>query len=454
MVTTEKYLVRDVFTPAKPARLTFVEREHLNTKLVNALQTPGKQIVVYGHTGSGKSTLLANKLQQLYEDHITTRCVSNLTFEHLVLDAFDQLDRYYVETFDKKYKAEGGGSVQAEYLGLKAEVKATREEQAGMSVKRFVPPQLTPRALAKLIGSVHACWVLEDFHKLPTSEKTKLSQVMKVFMDMADEFPSVKIIALGAVGTAREVVAYDPEMRNRVAEIEVPLMTDSELKRIPEYGEKLLNIVLPAAVKNGIVRYANGMASICHNLCLNICNAAGIVETQQQVVEVGDGELKSAVEQYLAEASDTLKSAFDRAFRIKKAGKYDNCRIIVEALAQLPQEGATYAELFGKIKQQHKEYPGGSLTHYLRQLQTEDRGALIRVDNASGKFSFADPIYRAFAMASIKKGTPLSFGSPSFPLKFGAGGGVTTSALVKLLQEHLVNRLTELENDERSREGN
>ena len=88
--------VRDVFTPTKPARIAFVEREEVNDKLVNALRTPGKQLVVYGHSGTGKTTLLLNKLQQLYEHHITTRCMKGLKFEQLLLDAFDQLEPYYI----------------------------------------------------------------------------------------------------------------------------------------------------------------------------------------------------------------------------------------------------------------------------------------------------------------------------------------------------------------------
>ena len=81
-----EYKVTDVFTPTKPARYTFVERLPVNDKLVAALRTPGKQIVVYGYTGSGKTTLLENKLHQLYESHITSRCITGLKFEQLVLN--------------------------------------------------------------------------------------------------------------------------------------------------------------------------------------------------------------------------------------------------------------------------------------------------------------------------------------------------------------------------------
>ncbi len=64
-----------------PATLTFVERESVNAKLVDALMTPGKQLVIFGHSGSGKSTLPHNKLNQTYEDHVTTRCMSGMSFD-------------------------------------------------------------------------------------------------------------------------------------------------------------------------------------------------------------------------------------------------------------------------------------------------------------------------------------------------------------------------------------
>src|SRR5262245_66435274 len=86
-----------VLTPTMPARLAFVERESVNEKLVDALRTPGKQLVVYGHSGSGKTTLLVNKLQQLYERHVRTPCMVDGSFDALLLNAFDQLDPFYEE---------------------------------------------------------------------------------------------------------------------------------------------------------------------------------------------------------------------------------------------------------------------------------------------------------------------------------------------------------------------
>ena len=78
----------------------FVPRPGLSDQLVNALNTPGMQVVVYGESGSGKSTLLSNKLEEIHAKCITTRCTSETTFSELLLDAFDRLSPYYVDAVD------------------------------------------------------------------------------------------------------------------------------------------------------------------------------------------------------------------------------------------------------------------------------------------------------------------------------------------------------------------
>lgn len=398
-----KHGIHDVFTPTRPARLTFVERGAINETLVNAITTPGRQIVVYGHSGSGKTTLLVNKLEQLYEAHITTRCVTHLTFEHLVLDAFDQLNPFYDDTASVTSKRSLSTSLGAEYKVLKLQVAKVLEEQKSSTVKRFLPPTLTPQTLARLMGPLNVCWVLEDFHKLEEHEKRKLAQVMKVFMDEGDRNRYLKIVAIGAVDTAREVVECDPEMRRRVAEIHVPLMAEDEIREIITRGESLLNFKLSKTVRDGIVQYANGLASVCHDLCLKICQSIGFVETLDHKVEASDIDLEAAVERYLREMEDTLKKAFDIALRKPGRGKFDNTELIIQALAQSSQDGATDDELLILIRAKSPRYPSANLKRFLAELQTAQRGGLLRFDNASGRYSFMDPIFRTVAKLREEK---------------------------------------------------
>jgi hypothetical protein len=128
------------------------------------------------------------------------------------------------------------------------------------------------------------------------------------------------------------------------------------------------------------------------------------------------------VQQYLDEASDTLKAVFDKALRVRKKGKFDNARLIVAALLDSPDEGATHSELLEKIRASEAKYPAGNLSYFLKELQTSDRGAVVRFDGASGRFSFADPLYRAFATALFKSAEDVS-GTPTWLMFPGAMEG-------------------------------
>jgi len=397
-ITSTNPVVWNVFTPTTPAHLAFVERPTINEKLVDSLRTPGKQLVVYGHTGSGKTTLLVNKLQQLYEDHVTSRCVRSLAFEDLVLDAFDQLNVFYQAGSEASSKTETSGSLSALYSVISLELRRSRSQESTTTTQRFLPPQLTVQNLARLLGAARCCWVLEDFHKLPDTEKLKMAQALKVFMDTADEYPELKIIALGAVDTARDVISWEPEMNTRLSEVHVPLMDDQELLAIIQKGEKLLNFSLPDALKSGIVQYSSGLAAVCHQLCLNICLTAGIESFSPASREVTQQCLDQALQKYVDDSSDTLKAAFDRAYRQKRQGKYSNGRLIVRALIDCEQEGASFGKILAVIRENIPEYPKSNLTRHLLDLQSEHRGALLSYDAASATYRFTNPIYRAFAM--------------------------------------------------------
>lgn len=416
-MVAQKYRIEDVFTPTKPARATFVERTAVNDKLVKALVTPGKQIVVYGHSGSGKTTLLVNKLDQLYEDHIVTRCTSSMSFDQIMLNGFDELDPYYNSEKVKTKTSKISSSLTSEYALIKSSISGEISGSTQTKDQRILPPQLTPQTLARLLGEANCCWVLEDFHKIESAEKVHLAQAMKLFVDMADKYPSVRIIAIGAVNTAREVIEYDAEMRNRVTEIEVPLMTLKELDEIVQKGQELLNFDLHRSVKTQIGQYSNGLASVCHQLCFNICFAADIVETLPKKSVITSQELEKAVEMYLDEASDTVKGAFDKALKQRRR-KYENGKLILQALTKFDQNGATYSQILKSIQAKEPDYPQGNLTAFLPQLQTEEKGKLLRYDNASGKYAFTDPIYRVFAMGAFgEKSDPVDFFGDSLEIK-------------------------------------
>jgi energy-coupling factor transporter ATP-binding protein EcfA2 len=400
----QTYRTRDVFTPSSPARVAFIERDAVNDRLVNALNTPGKQIVVYGHSGSGKTTLLVNKLRQLYEQHLTTRCMKSMTFEQIILDGFDQLEPFYTSERTGAKKSTVSVDITGAYFAIQSKLSASQTTETGQKESRMLPPQLTPQALGRFMGAAGVCWVLEDFHKIDESDKGKLSQLMKIFMDLADDFVDLKIVALGAVNTARQVVNYDPEMRNRVAEIPVDLMTPKEIRAIIEKGEQALNITMADGIKSLIASYSNGLASVCHHLCLYMCNAMGIDETTPEPVAVTKDSFESAIKAYAEEASDSIKSSFDKALKQRRKSKFDNPRIVLQALCKFKNTGASRIQLATKIAESIPSYPAKNLSYCLSKLITTEYGDILRYDSNAGLYSFSDPIYNVFALALFRNG--------------------------------------------------
>lgn len=396
------YSVHDVYTPSRPAILTFVEREKINTRLVDSLMTPGKQIVVYGHSGSGKTTLLTNKLNQLYENHITTRCIPGATFESLIVDAFDQLDKFYVSEMSAAKTTKVSQTVALEYLKMKSSLASEMSLTGTEKAQRIIPAQLTPQRLAQFIGEAKCCWVVEDFHKIDATEKVKLSNVMKLFVDTSIDYPTTKIIAIGAVGTAREVVKYDNEMRNRVSEINVPLMDADEIKQIVTKGESYLNVNISRHAKDVVAGYSNGLAAVCHQLCLNLCLEHGVQATPAVQESFDDAKLEDALKRYVEEESDSIKSVFDMALKRKRERKFDNCWLILKAMAQSNQDALTSGAISQMIKTDKPDYPSSQVTKYLTELMSEERGAIVRFDERSGKYSFSNPFHKVYMMIQIR----------------------------------------------------
>ena len=403
----DTFKTTDVFTPSKPATLTFVEREVLTEQLVNAIWTPGKQIVVFGHSGSGKTTLLLNKLQQTREFWIRCNCTHDTTLESLVLDAFDKLGPFYRKEISISKSASITSSLTSDYLGIKASIANKVEDRTDQTFERVLPPQLTIQRLIDFLGQSGALWIVDDFHKLPDAEKTRFAQTLKVFVDAASEYDQVKVIAIGAVDTAREVIQYDPEMRNRIAEVHVPLMSADELHQIISIGENRLNCQFPTPYATDITEFSSGLAAVYHQLCLNVCFAAELLQTSPDVkVTFTDQHLKDSIERYVADTSDTLKSTYDRAVYRRRGGKWDNCKLIVQTMAELPQHGAIYSTIIETIHKNKPDYPPGNLTMYLGQLVTEDRSEILRFDATSGMYSFSNPFYRAYAQIVEKRPVP------------------------------------------------
>lgn len=397
-----KYSAADVFTPTTAAKLTFVNRESIEEDFKKSLTIPGVQMIIYGHSGSGKTTLIQNILKEEKRNFISTSCITGTTVNDLILSAFDKLNVYYKSNDETKDTTKIKSDLKASYSLIESALSSELSKEHTEKYQRVLPIQLTPQRLSEFLGHAECIWVIEDFHKVIEEEKTKLSQIMKVFVDNANTYKLTKIIAIGAVGSARDVVNYDRELNSRVSEIYVPLLNETELQEIITKGCKLLNINFTYGLQKGIVKYSNSLASICHHLCFNICFKNGIKRTKIFSKSFENDKLDDSVAAYVKQNSDSFKEILDNVLRQRK-GKFENVKLILKSIIDLKKEQVTYNEILTKIQEKQRDYPQGNLTTYLKPLTTSEDEEILRYDTASGKYSFSNPFFKAYVMMTFEQ---------------------------------------------------
>jgi hypothetical protein len=399
----KKFNIEEVFTPSQPANYTFIERTSVNNRLDRALRTPGKQIIIYGYSGAGKTTLLTNKFKLNKTKSITTRCITGMTVNDLIVDAFDQLEVFYNTQADVTDGSKVGAGLSASYLGIKASLSAESKEDIKTTKKRAVELSITPQTLAKFIGESSNCWVIEDFHKIKSADKEQLAQIMKVFMDSSVDYPKLKIIAIGAVNSAREVVQYDPEMRNRISEIEVPLMNEDSLLKIINVGEKLLNIKIPDSISEKITAYSSGLAAVTHQLALLICEASEILITHSSTKKfyIEEKFFDTALGEFLEENSDTFKSIFETATRVIYNRKSENPKDLLVAILKSNKDETSVAQIKEIIQKSDSNYKGNNLKKYIDELTSTERAEVLRFNKESGVYYFSNPFIKAYCQCAF-----------------------------------------------------
>lgn len=386
----------DVFTPSSPARQTYVPRTVQEGDLRSALSQVGTQIIIYGESGAGKSSMAIRVLEAAGRKCVITQCDANSSYTDILTSAFFQANELVRISHKRTDESElalhgllGGKKAQA---GSKSSWKTGRED----SFAPVVQAPITAEHLAKALGRRNLSWIIEDFHKVGPETRLSLTHALKTFSDKSITNKQTAIIVLGAADTPTEVWGSQANMGHRIAAIALPPLQQEELKQILDTGAELLNVDF-SGVCDEIIRHSVGIASVTHALAYGCCEALGVTKRSLRTISVTPDALETAKLQYARMRSPGIRHAFDAAMTVSRSRKYDNCALILRALAAFGEAGATHAELLASVRQlSDMDYPSGNLTTYLKKLQTEERGEVVR-RTSTNQIRFSTPLMHTYA---------------------------------------------------------
>lgn len=381
--------LEDVFTPAKAADVNYIERSYIDSQLSSEMSTPGKQIIVYGHSGSGKTSSVLNLLRKNQYKYIKTHCESSTTFEQLILNAFDALNVFVVSNKSYKKTSSLKGELASEYKKIKASIGSEVKSEENNTLVRLIPPQLTPQKLAQFMGISEIVWLIEDFQKVSTAEKIRIADVIKIFVDNAYDYSISKIICIGACQSAHELIKLDPNLTTRVSQVSVPLLRDEEIERIITNGFSLLNVVPTESLVEKLVYYSDRLGAFAHQMCMDICKGKNITRTTFKKQYVDDESFQYAVDGFIQRSSDTFKSIYEAAVK-NELGWY-----ILKTFSHNAMDKLSFNEICKRVNNGKVVFDREKIKEKLEELMSPAFG-IIYYNSNSEKYAFSTPFWHRF----------------------------------------------------------
>lgn len=379
----------DVFTPTKAADLNYIERPELEKQIISSLDMPGKQILIFGHSGSGKTTVIRRLLNKRKYRFIKVHCEKTTTFNDILLEAFDRLDLYETveKTFLKGNKIHG--KLSAEYRLIKSELGSETSTQEGQKQERLLPSRLTPQKLAIFCGEGNVTLIIEDFHKVEEIEKKRIADLLKIFVDNANDYPKSQIICIGACENVTDLVKLEPNLKCRVDECKVAMLSDKYIGLIVANGCKLLNVTMEDSLKDKIIYYSARIGSQAHQMCYDIFLAKGITHRQRKPVHLKDIDFEHAVRGFLNANEGTLSTVYEAAVR-NELGWY-----ILKTFSRNQQDKLSFKEICKIVNQSKMTFFEDEILEKLDELCSSEFGVIFYNAN-SGKYCLASPFWHSF----------------------------------------------------------
>ncbi|MFH5822384.1 TIR domain-containing protein [Georgenia sp. AZ-5] len=330
------YRLEDVFKLSGVPEVTFVEPVEFSRLLV-ALRTKGRGVVIEGPSGIGKTSAVTKALARIEPE------------------------------------SEQGA------LRLSARRRDDRELIAEL-------PNMDD------VGVV----VIDDFHRLEPEVRLGIADHLKVLAD--EEREDTKIIVIGINQAGESLLSFAPDLSGRIEVIKFEVNPDDYVKELVKKGCEALDIDIP--VEDEIVQAADGSFNIAQMLCHDACLTGGVTETVPSHRTV-DASYELVRERVLDRLSGTFykrAEVFAKGKKLRREGRAPYLQILRwlslsdEWTIDLDREMSKHPTLRGSVSQVVEK---GHLKNLLEE-QADLLGDLLHYDAGARVLAVEDPKFFFF----------------------------------------------------------
>lgn len=373
----------EIFTPGTLPRHTYYDRDELRLewKLLEAIETPGIIASVSGPSKSGKTVLCETVVGVTKILLVTGGGVKSE--EDLWSKIRLKLALPSEESLETKSGSKSGlgAEVQLAFPGVptapsgKVSLSTEKSDESG---RTRVFNGLRGVQLLEYVKEQNRTLVIDDFHYIDPNVAVRLAEHLKEAARLG-----VKIVVISISHRSDEAIRANPDLRGRVAKIDIPFWKPDELSVIADKGFPLLQIAPPADLVNRFVTESLTSPQLMQALCLQFCRTTSFEETIDSVktVDLNEPERQKLFRD-VAALSDS-KYAFDiiitgpkphgmqrNSYKLKDGTDGDIYNIILQAISlNPPMSSLPYAEIKSRCQSLVAEeiLQGASITQALQQ---------------------------------------------------------------------------------------
>jgi hypothetical protein len=271
--------VYQIFQTARDLPKNYVERPHVDEAFIETLLQKN-HIVIYGSSKQGKTSLRKRHLEE--HDSVVIVCLNNWTIGDLQLAILKKVGFNLEDT--SSFKKDGSIKIKFNIPFI-----ASMETGAGLSKenkqKYFSINANDTNDVIDVINKVgfdkHI--IIEEFHYLPLQTQKDFSISLKAYHEMSQ----VCFIIIGVWLENDRITSFNGDLTGRVKAINADLWNESDMNRLLEKSEKMLNIIFEDKFKRNLISKSNGNVFLVQRICLKACQLSNIHFVQAELKIIG-----------------------------------------------------------------------------------------------------------------------------------------------------------------------